>query len=70
MLLGVFNLVPVPPLDGFRIVEAGYERIVGRPPPPTIARWLYTIGGLILAAFILSGIYLLGRDVTQMLRGR
>ena len=30
--LGVFNLLPIPPLDGIRIVMAAWQAVTGRPP--------------------------------------
>ena len=70
LLLGVFNLLPVPPLDGFRIVEAAAEGVTGRRLPDGLTRAVYLVGGLAFAVLILSGVYLIGRDVLQMLLGR
>ena len=70
VFMAVFNLLPVPPLDGYRIVEAIYERIVGRPPPARIRNVLQAVGLLALATLMLSGLFFLGRDMIQMLRGQ
>jgi Zn-dependent protease len=56
LILGIFNLIPIPPLDGSRILFAAL------PQTPSIARIAYTLerwGLLIVLAFVFFGFQLL-----------
>lgn len=44
--LGLFNLIPLPPLDGFHVVESFFER-------SRLIQWLNSIGPLLLISIIL-----------------
>ncbi len=43
-LLGLFNLLPLPALDGGRIVFLGYELVTRRRPSPQVEGWVHGIG--------------------------
>ena len=51
VLLAVFNLVPLPPLDGSHIVEWALPSGMGHRAMPAIAPY----GGLVLLALVMSG---------------
>jgi Zn-dependent protease len=44
--LGLFNLIPLPPLDGFHVVESLFER-------SRLIQWLNSIGPLVLISIII-----------------
>ncbi len=53
----VFNLLPVPPLDGGQILFAAYECIARRPPNEHFRIWVTLIGLVLLVASIIYFIY-------------
>jgi membrane-associated protease RseP (regulator of RpoE activity) len=58
------NMVPIPPLDGYRIVSEGVEALRGgQPANPKLERAI-TAGGLVL--IFLTGLYLLLNDITKL----
>ncbi len=63
--LGVFNLLPLPALDGGRIVFALVEMITGKKLDPKIEAMIHTIGFLILLGFL---IYITFIDVGRFVR--
>ena len=48
--LGIFNLFPVPALDGGRLVFLLIEAVIGRPVNPKVEGYIQTIGMLLLLA--------------------
>ena len=48
--LGIFNLFPVPALDGGRLVFLLIEAVIGRPVNPKVEGYIHTIGMLLLLA--------------------
>lgn len=64
--LGAINLVPIPPLDGGKIVVEFIERIIGRPLRREVSLGLSVAGALLL--FSLIG-YLMYADVTRLSGG-
>jgi regulator of sigma E protease len=46
--LGIFNLLPLPALDGGRIVFLGYEAIFRRKPNANIENWIHMVGFVLL----------------------
>jgi len=48
---GIFNLIPIPPLDGFHIISALFIRRAGQ-----IVSTLYRFGFLILLVLLLTGV--------------
>lgn len=51
--LGVFNLLPIPALDGGRLVFLIYEGIARKPVPPKKEGLVHTIGFMVLIGFII-----------------
>jgi len=50
--LGIFNLLPLPALDGGRIVFLGYEAIFRRKPNANIENWIHMVGFVLLLAMM------------------
>lgn len=65
ILIAVFNLLPFPPLDGWRIVYLGYEKIIGRAPDRRRELIINLVG---FAAIILLFIWLGLRDVSDLVQ--
>ncbi len=70
IVIAVFNLLPVPPLDGYRLVVCTLESLLGRKLDGPIFRTLSRVGMAFLTVLMVSGVFFLGRDLIQMLRGR
>ena len=51
--LGVFNLLPVPALDGCRIVICGIEWIRRKPLNRKVEGWIHAIGFIVLIGFVI-----------------
>jgi regulator of sigma E protease len=60
--LGLLNLLPVPALDGGRILFLGYELLVGRPLDPKKEGLVHMAGMAVLLAFML---FITMRDVLR-----
>jgi len=60
--LAIFNLVPVPGLDGGQIVMAGIELVMRRPAPPQVHRVVQSIGVVIIITLV---IFVLINDVLR-----
>ena len=56
--LGVMNILPIPPLDGGKIVLEIVERIIGRPISRAITLGFSSVGALLLFALIGYVMYL------------
>lgn len=56
--LGIFNLIPIPPLDGAHFVTGLY---------PTAYRWLVRFGGILLLVLVLTGV--VGRVIGPLVLG-
>lgn len=63
-MLGFFNLLPFPALDGGRLIFLGWEIISRRPVNAKVEQWVHTVGMLILVPLI---VFLLGRGVFRLL---
>ena len=62
--VAVTNMIPIPPLDGYRVVSEGVEALRGgRPANPKLERAM-TAGGLVL--IFLTGMYLLLNDIIKL----
>ncbi len=59
-LLGLFNLLPLPALDGGRIVFLAYEAVTRRKPSPQVEGWVHGIG---LVALLLLMVFVTIGDV-------
>lgn len=55
--LGIVNLLPIPALDGGRIVFLGYEAIFKKKPNQKVENWLHTIVFFLLMALMLYVTY-------------
>ena len=65
--VAVTNMVPIPPLDVYRVVAEGVEALRGgQPANPKLERAI-TAGGIVL--ILLTGLYLLLSDVAKLLAG-
>ncbi len=53
ILLGFFNLLPVPPLDGGHVVFSLVQIVRGKPVSKKVQEWFYKIGMLLLIMLIL-----------------
>ncbi|MDR1997163.1 MAG: site-2 protease family protein [Candidatus Margulisbacteria bacterium] len=51
--LGVFNLLPLPALDGGRLVFLLYELIFRRRPAPVLERWVHALGFVLLLGLLI-----------------
>lgn len=54
LLIGVFNLLPIYPMDGGRILRSGLSHFMGHDKGTNIAQYIGILGG---ACFIFCGIY-------------
>ena len=62
--VAVTNMIPIPPLDGYRVLSEGVEALRGgRPANPKLERAM-TAGGLVL--IFMTGMYLLLNDVIKL----
>ncbi len=64
--LGVMNMLPIPPLDGGKVVMELVERLIGRPLKREVSLGFSTVGALLL--FSLIG-YLMYADVARIVNG-
>src|SRR5262249_10573821 len=64
LALGVFHLLPLPPLDGGRIVLFAFERVARKALHPRLESLLHALGTIALVA---SLGWLLARDVARLL---
>jgi regulator of sigma E protease len=62
--LGIINLLPIPALDGGRIVFIGYEAITKRKPNKKVENWLHTIVFFLLIALM---IYVTYNDILRFI---
>jgi Zn-dependent protease len=63
-----FNLLPIPPLDGFRCAVVLIEAVIRRPMPIVALTVLNWIGISMIGLLCISGLFILARDVFEMLR--
>lgn len=64
--LGIFNLLPIPALDGSRIVFITIELVMGRPVPPRWEGLIHQIGFFLLIALIIVITY---NDIWKLVQG-
>ena len=62
--LGIVNLLPIPALDGGRIVFIGYEAITKRKPNKKVENWLHTIVFFLLIALM---VYVTYNDILRFI---
>ena len=61
--LGMFQLLPIPALDGSKILFAGYEALRGRPVDPQKENFIHFVGFLLLMGLILFVTY---KDILRL----
>ncbi|MFK7695799.1 RIP metalloprotease RseP [Paenibacillus sp. HJGM_3] len=66
LYLGIFNLLPIPALDGSRLVFLGFEAVRGRPVDPNRESLVHFIG---FAALMLLMIAVTYNDIIRLVRG-
>ncbi len=62
--LGILNLLPIPALDGGRIVFIGYEAITKKKPNQKVENWLHTIVFFLLIALM---VYVTYNDILRLI---
>jgi len=62
--IGVLNLLPIPPLDGGRLVLVGYEKVRGRQPNRKVIEAILTVGFVLLLGLILFATF---NDIQRLL---
>jgi len=66
LYLGIFNLLPVPALDGSRLVFLGVEAIRGRPVDPNRESMVHFIGFAMLMLLMIAVTY---NDILRLIKG-
>jgi len=61
--LGLFNLLPLPALDGGRILFVLAEAVRGKPLPPEKEGYIHYLGFLLLIALLIFATY---RDILRI----
>ena len=64
--LGIMNLLPIPAVDGGRIVFLVIEGIRRKPVPAKYEGWVHGIGLLLL---LLLSVFIMGNDIFRLIRG-
>ena len=62
--LGIFNLLPIPALDGGRLMFILYEMIVGKPVPQKFESVVHTVGFVLLFGFMLL---IVAKDILSLI---
>ena len=62
--LGVMNLLPIPALDGGRLITVGFEMITKKRVPPRIEGWINAVG---LALLLLLSAVILVKDLVWLI---
>ncbi|UVI32535.1 RIP metalloprotease RseP [Paenibacillus spongiae] len=66
LYLGIFNLLPIPALDGSRLIFLGVEALRGRPVDPNRESMVHFIGFAMLMLLMLAVTY---NDILRLVRG-
>ncbi|AGA58186.1 MAG: RIP metalloprotease RseP [Thermobacillus sp.] len=66
LYLGIFNLLPIPALDGSRLIFLGLEAVRGRPIDPNRESMVHFIGFAMLMLLMLAVTY---NDILNLIRG-
>lgn len=64
--IGLFNLLPVPALDGGRLFFMIVELIIRRPVPQKFEKWVHAVGMILLLAFMALISF---KDILSLIRG-
>ena len=65
--IGIFNLFPIPALDGGRLLFILIEMIFRRRVPEKYEKWVHAVGLVILLAFVAV---ISANDIIKLIRGR
>ncbi|OXM16021.1 RIP metalloprotease RseP [Paenibacillus herberti] len=66
LYLGIFNLLPIPALDGSRLVFIGIEALRGRPIDPARESMVHVVGFMMLMLLMLAVTY---NDILRLVKG-
>ena len=66
VLIGVFNLIPFPALDGSKIVTLGIAQIIGKDFDPEKENMVHTIGFVIL---LIAVVFFTYNDIVRLIKG-
>ena len=66
LYLGIFNLLPIPALDGSRLVFLGIEALRGRPVDPNREGMVHFVGFAMLFVLMLAVTY---NDILRLING-
>lgn len=66
LYLGIFNLLPIPALDGSRLVFLGIEAVRGRPVDPSRESMVHFIGFAMLMLLMIAVTY---NDILRLIKG-
>ena len=64
--IGLFNLLPVPALDGGRLFFMFIELIIRRPIPQKFEKWVHAVGMILLLVFMAVISF---KDIVSLIRG-
>ena len=64
--IGLFNLLPIPALDGGRLFFMFIELIIRRPIPQKFEKWVHAVGMILLLAFMAVISF---KDIVSLIRG-
>lgn len=64
--LSVLNLLPIPALDGGRLLFLGVEVVTGKKPRPKFEKWVHVVGMMILLFLMMMITF---RDIQRLLSG-
>ena len=64
--VGLFNLLPIPALDGGRLFFMFIELIIRRPIPQKFEKWVHAVGMILLLAFMAVISF---KDIVSLIRG-
>ncbi|OQX93532.1 MAG: hypothetical protein B6I17_02215 [Tenericutes bacterium 4572_104] len=62
--LGIVNLLPIPALDGGRLVFIGYEAITNKKPNKKVENWLHTIVFFLLMGLL---VFITYNDILRLI---
>jgi len=63
--VGILNLLPIPPLDGFRFLTSFLEPMIGKERTNTFTRYAVGVGTLALIVFM---VYITGKDIIHLFK--
>ncbi len=66
LYLGIFNLLPIPALDGSRLVFLGVEAVRGRPVDPSREGMVHFVGFAMLFLLMIAVTY---NDILRLING-